>query len=599
MFGDVEAGMPRDQGEMIGGTAVMAPPAAEVCPGPVSGAGAATPTSPVARLLPSLTDFAFLMPAIMLIALMGGAKAMLGDADTGWHLRTGQWIMQNGRVPRHDIFSYTKAGQPWFAWEWLWDLTFGWMHQNWGLAAVVLVSVAVLGTVFALVYRLALWKSQNALVAIAVTLAALAGSCIHWLARPHLMTWLLLIVFYSLLERAQAGKTRSLFWLPPLTVLWTNLHGGFVAGLMLVGAYAAGELVAWAIEPRATVRAAALANLRRYAAVGVACVAASLINPYGYHLHVHIARYLTDSSMFSGIQEFQSYGFQHPTAKYVEMILLFAAIAAAWNVYRRRYAYAIIVVIWAHAGVFSARHIPLLMILAAPIVAVCVTELAGLVSVAGVAEWVRRMVRGFERLASDIGEIERIGRIPLISAAALVSLFVLLRLGASDRFRAEFDAKRFPVGAVNAIPGPELASGVFTSDQWGDYLIYRLYPNVKVFIDGRSDFYGSQFANQYLDSRDGKWNWAKVLDSYHVRTVLLPVDASLASTLKESVRWRVRYDDHVAIVFQRAAPETWASLAMPEGMQAPAVHNGGFTAVARPLTPKPVVPGPQSYARRK
>ena len=587
-----------EQDQAMGGTAVMAPPA-EVCPGPVRSTSAPKPPGFVARLLPSLTDVAFLMPGIIVFGRLGGANVLLGDGDTGWHLRTGQWILQNGRVPQHDIFSYTKAGQPWFAWEWLWDVVFGWMHQNWGLAAVVLVSTVLMGTVFALVYRLALWKSHNALAAIAVTLAGLAGSSIHWLARPHLMTWLLLIVFYWLLERAQAGETRALYWLPPLTVLWTNLHGGFLAGLMLVGAYGAGELIAWTVETRAAEKAAALTRLRRYAAVGVACAAASLINPYGFKLHLHIAQYLTDSSMYSGIQEFLGYSFQHPMAKFVEAMLLLAAIAVGWNIYRRRFAYAIIVVIWAHAGLFSARHIPLLMIVIAPIVAVMVAELAALVSVAEVAAWVRRAARGFERLASDIGAVERIGRIPLVSAAAVILLVVMVRLEASDKFRAEFDAKRFPAGAVNAIPGAELASGVFTSDQWGDYLIYRLYPNVKVFIDGRSDFYGSQFADRYIDAMNGKWNWEKVLDRYHVKTVLLPVGASLASTLKESAGWRVRYDDHVAIVFQRAGLETRASLALPEGMQAPAVTNGGFTAVARPQTPKPVVSGPQSYARRK
>jgi hypothetical protein len=584
--------MRTSQGEEMTGTAVMEPPAVESYPAPVT---AASKPAFVARLLPSLTDLVFLMPAIIVFARLGGAKVLLGDGDTGWHLRTGQWIMEHGTVPQHDIFSYTKAGQPWFAWEWLWDLVFGWMNQTWGLAAVVLVSALLIGLVFALVYRLALWKSHNALVAITITLAGLAGSSIHWLGRPHLVTWLFLIGFYWLIERAQAGETRLLYWLPPLTMLWTNLHGGFLAGLLLIGAYGAGELISWAVETRAEAKAAAWAGLRRYAVVGAACATASLINPYGYKLHVHIARYLTDSSLYSGIQEFLAYSFQHPMAKFVEAMLLLGAISVAWNIYRRRFAYAIIVVMWAHAGVFSARHVPLLMIVTAPIVALTVVEMAGLVREAQVAEWVRRAVRGFERLASDIGAVERVGRIPLISVAAVLTLVVLFRLDASDKFRAEFDAKRFPAGAVNAIPAAELASGVFTSDQWGDYLIYRLYPKVKVFIDGRSDFYGSQFADKYLDAMNGKWNWEKVLDSYHVRTVLLPVDASLASTLKESAGWRVRYDDHVSIMFQRAGQ----TAALGERKQVPAVVNGGSTAVARPHTPKPVVSGPQSYARRK
>src|SRR5712692_10996196 len=75
--------------------------------------------NPMVRLLPSLTDLAFLMPAAFVFLRMNGATGMLGDGDTGWHVRTGEWILANGRVPSQDIFSYTKAGQPWFAWEWL------------------------------------------------------------------------------------------------------------------------------------------------------------------------------------------------------------------------------------------------------------------------------------------------------------------------------------------------------------------------------------------------------------------------------------------------------------------------------------------------
>ena len=96
------------------------------------------------RLLPSLTDVAFLMPFAFLFLRMSGAKDMLGDGDTGWHLRTGEWILANERVPSQDIFSYTKAGQPWFAWEWLWDVTFAWLHQRAGMAAVVLGSILVI-----------------------------------------------------------------------------------------------------------------------------------------------------------------------------------------------------------------------------------------------------------------------------------------------------------------------------------------------------------------------------------------------------------------------------------------------------------------------
>ena len=139
---------------------------------------------------------------------------------------------------------------------------------------------------------------------------------------------------------------------------------------------------------------------------------------------------------------------------------------------------------------------------------------------------------------------------------------------------------------------------MFSTDQWGDYLIYRHYPNVKVFIDGRSDFYGEKFGDQYLDVIDSKWNWERRLDQYGIRTVLLPVDTSVASVLKGSSHWRVVYDDHVAIVFERVAGGQQTAAPLPQGQTIPAVTDGGLTAIARSQIIKPVIYGSQSYARR-
>src|SRR5947209_16860333 len=93
------------------------------------------------RFLPSFTDFAFLMPIVYLFGALGGANSLLSDCDTGWHIRTGEWILANHRVPATDIFSFSKPGEPWFAWEWLSDVLFARLNAIDGLRAVILFSV--------------------------------------------------------------------------------------------------------------------------------------------------------------------------------------------------------------------------------------------------------------------------------------------------------------------------------------------------------------------------------------------------------------------------------------------------------------------------
>src|SRR3954454_21886580 len=100
------------------------------------------------KLLPSLADFAFLMPIVFLFGRMDGAKSLLSDCDTGWHIRTGEWILANGWVPMHDIFSFSKPGAPWFAWEWLSDLIFAGITALGGLQLLVMCTVLMLSTIF-------------------------------------------------------------------------------------------------------------------------------------------------------------------------------------------------------------------------------------------------------------------------------------------------------------------------------------------------------------------------------------------------------------------------------------------------------------------
>src|SRR5438270_93038 len=156
-------------------------------------------SSRLAACIPSLADVAFLMPAIFLFGGLDGARTLLADGDTGWHIRAGEWMLHHGRIARQDFFSYTLPGRPWFAWEWLSELSMAWLHR-WGMAAVVLASTIVLSLTFAILYRVLRARCGNVLVSIGLTGMAVAGSSIHWLARPHLATLLFTVVFLAILE---------------------------------------------------------------------------------------------------------------------------------------------------------------------------------------------------------------------------------------------------------------------------------------------------------------------------------------------------------------------------------------------------------------
>ena len=559
-----------------------------------------TKTNPIVRLLPSLTDVAFLLPLILLFAGLRGVRTLLGDGDTGWHVRIGEWILAHGQVPRQDMFSFTKPGQPFFAWEWLWDVGAAWLHQRWGLAGVVLASLLVIALTTVLLYRLILRRCGNPLVSIALTGLASAAASVHWLARPHLVTMLMMMVFLTLLERVREGHTAWLWSLPVLTILWTNLHGGFPIGIVIVGAYGAGELVRAVVTRDSTERRVSFRAAGPYLAAAAGCALASLVNPYGYQLHLHMLEYFKDPFQLKYIQEFRSADFHTPPAIFLEVMLILGLCAAIWYGRRKQFAEVLLIAGFGHLSLVMARNMPIYTLAAAPIVAVPLVAWLKALAEGPVAGWIRTVAGTLVDMGEELVPLERPWRVHIVPTVVMLLLVAGMESPmAGIKFKAEYDPNDYPEKALAALnpawlnPAGLVASTpaafghggdspvhmaavaeppvvlnklsepnqlfepnqrIFTHDEWGDYLIYKLSPRgFKVFVDGRSDFYGGKFGQEYIDVLEVKHNWQETLDRYGVDTILLPCDAALTGALKESRRWRVAYDDGMAIVFRPAA----------------------------------------------
>jgi len=511
---------------------------------------------PLFRIFPGLTDVIFLMPLVFLFVRLEGAKTMLGDGDTGWHIRTGEWILANGRVPHTDVFSFTKSGQAWFAWEWLWDVCFAWIYHHGGLASVVAASILVICVTFALLFQLVRRHCDNVLLAGAVTVLACAASTLHWLARPHLFTMLFLVVLLFVLDRAYHGRLQWLFALPPLTILWTNVHGGFLTEFIVLGACLAGEAVRALIVDHAQPRAACWRRIKWLLGITLACGLCTLANPYTYELHVHIAKYLSEPYHIQNIGEYQSVNFHETASLYIEALLLFGVISGAWYTVRYRVFTPIILILgWGHLALFAARNVPLFAIIAAPFIAEGCGEMLASLEKAQIASWVRRFLASVRQTATEFGKIDAVPRLHLasISGIALVA-FLLTSANATGKLKAEYDPERYPATALQVLRGMPDAR-IFADDEWGDYLIYQLYPQHRVFIDGRSDFYGQDFEQKYIELMTAKYDWEQYLRQYNIDTIILPPKYALSTAIKESHNWRVVYDDTVAVVFTAVRPQ--------------------------------------------
>jgi hypothetical protein len=321
---------------------------------------------------------------------------------------------------------------------------------------------------------------------------------------------------------------------------------------VLLGAQAVGLLAHAAQSIDLSERAAALRAALRYVLIAAACLAASLVNPYFYHLHAHMLQYLRDPYQYKNIVEFQSTNFQLGAAGFFEVMLIAGLGAAIWFGARRRFAEPILLAVWAHLSLLVVRNIPIFMLVAAPLVAEAVAAWLKDLGRAPVAQWLRSFAGSLRRVGSEINPLERVWRFPIVPAGATLLLVLAFESGANTlMFKPEFDEKTYPAQALRVLHNPGLR--IFTNDEWGDYLIYRLSPGgTKVFIDGRSDMYGAVLGQEYIDAMNVK-GWERTLQRYGVDTILLPVDAPLAGAIRESSRWLPIYQDSCALVFRSAA----------------------------------------------
>ena len=279
--------------------------------------------------------------------------------------------------------------------------------------------------------------------------------------------------------------------------------------------------------------------------------------------------------------------FHSPVMVYFEPLMILALLTALWDAKNRRFADVFLSLGWLHLALIAQRNLPIFAIAAAPLVARAIVSAIGSARHAQLAGWLGRTASWF-----TISQRQRRTDRPLLASSPRKRRYLCSSPArcCSRRSRRARSSRRPTIPTF--IPEqrfPALLSAethhIFAEDEWGDYLIYHLYPSKQVFIDGRSDFYGDEFGERYLDLMNVKYGWEKTLDKYDIDTIVLSPKFALTSTLKISRDWRVVYDDGVAVVFRRAisSPSRHQFLSFPV--------TRGETVIVRSRKQSPVIAG--------
>lgn len=493
----------------------------------------------ISLLIPAIADILFL--SIFLYLSFSAGKGLLNDADTGYHIRAGEYILNNMSIPRHDIFSYLTPPIPWTAHEWLSEVIMALIHRPFGLTGIVVFFSFLIALVYYLMFKLLRTGSGNIFVLTAFVILAFASSQLHWLARPHIFSLLLMVVWYHILDSYQYRYINRLVLLPPLMLLWVNLHGGYITGFILLGIYFAGNLVHCCFGPEED-KPLARKNYRQLFKISLICLIVSLVNPFGYHILMFPFNLVNTTFIMDHVTEFISPNFHEPLIFKYLFLLTIALLACARK--RLNLIELALILFFTNMALYSIRYVTLFAIIAVPIILSRADDL-----IDG-AEG--RCAAFFKRRAERIALVDASARGFLWPLAGLV---LVVFCAAGDKISYQFDADKKPVAAVEFLKKERIAGNMFNNDEFGDYIIYATWPDYRVFFDGRSDMYGVDRMKEYFKITNFEPGWEKVIEKYGIDWIIYDANSALSRYLRATQGWRLIYADKVAHIFVKELPK--------------------------------------------
>lgn len=451
---------------------------------------------------------------------------MLRDADTYWHLAAGRWILEHASVPTLDPFSHSMPGVPWTAFEWLSELVMLGVYRLGGWAGLAALAACSFALVLALLMRFLLARMEPVH---ALLFTVLAGSMLstHLLARPHAMAWLLLALWISALVDAAEARRRPPWWLLGLMVLWANMHGSFVLGLLLGAGMALDAVLA---HPRGM----RMAPARSWGVFVALSAGAAMLTPSGWQVLWHAIYLMRMKVALAHIGEWLSPNFQQASS--LELWLLLVLALAFSGRVRLPWLRMVLVLGLIHLALKHQRHIAVLGLVAPFLMA---TPFARHWYATGTPN---RDAQSLDRWFLSLAAPAR----PM--AIAVCACATALFAAVSMHLRPPAPAPVItPKAAIDAAMAAGAKGTVLNEYSFGGFLIYEGIP---VFIDGRADMYGDAFLEKLVDALRLKERkqFLEILNEYRFGWSLLAPGTSAIAVLDDLPGWRRVYEDETAVV---------------------------------------------------
>jgi len=483
-----------------------------------------------------------LLVFVFMLVIFAGAAQPITDPDFWWHLKTGQYIVETRSIPHTDIFSTLRFGSEWVTHEWLSEVFIYGVFRTLGYGGLIVVFSIVITAAFWIAYQRCRQLAGHPYVAGFALLLGAAATMPTWGVRPQMFSLLFASIFISFLDRYSRREAMpSIWWLAPVMILWVNLHAGFALGLVLIVLTIAGLLLDWLLLRKDSF-ADVLRRARPLCWLLIICVAAVCLNPNGARIYSYPFETLSSHAMMQYIQEWRSPDFHNPLFQALALLLLATFSALALSNKRPRPGQLLMLVVTAWATLQSGRNVAFFALVAMPLLAehswTFITN----------HRWGQWLIASEKRKPDERSTLKIVLNVLLLVIVLTVVALGVVRAVAKQPV---IEAQEFPAAAADFIRDQKPPQPIFNEYVWGGYLIWRLYPDYRVYIDGRADVYGDELMKEFLAVNDGKPAWREPLENHGIRTVLVKPDAALVSLLRQDGGWQNVFEDKQAVIFVR------------------------------------------------
>lgn len=486
----------------------------------------------------------FVFVVTLLLILIMAARTPL-DTDMWWHMQAGKVTIETGRPLLTDGFSFTRDGQTWINHSWLAEVMMFAAFQAGGFLGIGLWMVSLIllsmGVMYLLLEGPPLYKAAWTILAATVIFWV-------WSPRPQLFSLVMFALVLYVLSRYQFQNKNYLIWLVPIFILWSNLHGGYIWGFILLFCWIIGDLINWVWGEEES-RSENWIKAKRLFGWFFILALAVLLNPNGINTWLIPFKTVEVAVLQNFIDEWSSPNFHDPTL--YPFLGLFFVNVAAMGLTRKKVDGVDLMsfLVFSCMALVAKRNFAPFALLASPIGAKYSWPLIG----AGFAR-LRFLIRGSSKKPEvDLSGTKNAGlHNSLRRGINLVIIFILAGIGLTKLIAVTnpliveaYSREYYPVQAVQILQEQGFSGHVLNSYGWGGYLDWNL-PSGKVFVDGRTDLFGDEILTQYLAMINASSGWQDLFDRWDIHHVLLEPTQPVIPLLK-STGWQVIYEDSASI----------------------------------------------------